>query len=657
MRVADSSARPKYGELLSPLRPHLPFLMLLGFLIVVGVWLANDYGNSWDEPANAQVGEAALRAYSGSLDYFSKPAILDHGPVYFMIFSSIGQLVHRLAPEWTVPDGRHLTNYFAFLISVILLYSLCLRSLAPRFALITTMLFVSQPVIFGYAFINQKDIPFMAFFLAALVLGMKMVDSMSAKAGPAEALARTASQASAPGLKVALNSEWHDLTLARRFGLVAVSGLAIAVSVDLVKTGVILRLTEAVISAAYRGHAFFPLQLIFQTLFSHAEQMPLTFYLQKLDKGFLYFSENAVPFLVLAPVILSSWALPSLGRIWGFEWKIIRNPLMIATGASIGLAIGIRQVGVFAIGLIGLYMALRWRGKAIFPVLVMSFFAGVVTVATWPYLWRNPLRHFLDSLALAANFPTHHTLFLGHRFVASRLPWTFFPTMLGIELTAPAVALIILGFAAAAWHTVKRRSRPSDFSILLIVWLAIPLLMLFFSKMTIYGNIRHLLFLLPPLFVLIGIALEAISSRIRWDWFRTLLASAIILPGLVAIVGLHPYEYIYYNTFVGGVEGARDRFELDRWCISLREGIEIVNAIAGQGAIVAVPPNPEIVVPFARQDLHLRNSLVEVPKADYVVSCNFKATGVWDTDGHTEIYVVARGNEALTSIWKRDVTP
>src|ERR1041384_5517648 len=55
----------------------------------------------------------------------------------------------------------------------------------------------------------------------------------------------------------------------------------------------------------------------------------------------------------------------------------------------------------------------------------------------------------------------------------------------------------------------------------------------------------------------------------RLPAIRLLLLVVLAFPGLYAIVRLHPYEYIYYNSFVGGIRGADGHFELDYWRTSL----------------------------------------------------------------------------------------
>ena len=60
------------------------------------------------------------------------------------------------------------------------------------------------------------------------------------------------------------------------------------------------------------------------------------------------------------------------------------------------------------------------------------------------------------------------------------------------------------------------------------------------------------------------------------------------LPGIIDGLRLHPYEYIYYNRLVGGVQGAFRRFELDYWGTSYREAAAYLDAAAPANATVWV---------------------------------------------------------------------
>ncbi len=43
---------------------------------------------------------------------------------------------------------------------------------------------------------------------------------------------------------------------------------------------------------------------------------------------------------------------------------------------------------------------------------------------------------------------------------------------------------------------------------------------------------------------------------------------------MTKLVELHPYEYLYYNQFVGGLEGASRRFVTDYWVNIMPEAVE-----------------------------------------------------------------------------------
>ena len=57
-------------------------------------------------------------------------------------------------------------------------YGLSKRFLTGPAALFATLLFATQPLIWGHAFISPKDIPFLSFFLLSLLSGLRLFDSL-----------------------------------------------------------------------------------------------------------------------------------------------------------------------------------------------------------------------------------------------------------------------------------------------------------------------------------------------------------------------------------------------------------------------------------------------------------------------------------------------
>ena len=90
---------------------------------------------------------------------------------------------------------------------------------------------------------------------------------------------------------------------------------------------------------------------------------------------------------------------------------------------------------------------------------------------------------------------------------------------------------------------------------------------------------RHFLFIFPPLAALAGIgcsgAVEA-TARLHRNAVIVLLAVAATSYTWTAgkLIKLHPYEYLYYNQLVGGLEGASRRFVTDYWVNIMPEAVE-----------------------------------------------------------------------------------
>jgi hypothetical protein len=88
---------------------------------------------------------------------------------------------------------------------------------------------------------------------------------------------------------------------------------------------------------------------------------------------------------------------------------------------------------------------------------------------------------------------------------------------------------------------------------------------------------RHFIFVLP----LIAVVAAVVANRglfwlARFPYRRTIYV-ALALYGFahVSIMAmLHPDQYVYYNAFVGGVEGAQHKFKLDYWANSYAEAVQ-----------------------------------------------------------------------------------
>jgi hypothetical protein len=236
----------------------------------------------------------------------------------------------------------------------------------------------------------------------------------------------------------------------------------------------------------------------------------------------------------------------------------------------------------------------------------------------WPYLWADPFNRLLEVLKHMSNNPTElAVLFDGQIFRANEMPRRYLPQVFAMTLTEPTWILFFAGLIVAirSFFVKKLISRPGArrtnqldknpssgivfrLNKLLLTWCnALPLhkqvdwraplvvlglfvfmlAYLLYNKPSVYDGFRHFMFITPPVFVFTGFSLQWL-----WEKLKPALWSAVVvlllLPGLVGIVRLHPYEYAYYNLFTGGVGGAYRVYETEYWLTCYKEAVEWTRA-------------------------------------------------------------------------------
>jgi hypothetical protein len=143
----------------------------------------------------------------------------------------------------------------------------------------------------------------------------------------------------------------------------------------------------------------------------------------------------------------------------------------------------------------------------------------------------------------------------------------------------------------------------------------LPVLVTIATQPAMYNGIRHFVFLTPPFAVLGGLAGAWIARRL-WLYGRIAAAAGAILliagvtSPIVEMVRLHPYEYTHFNHIAGGVAGARPRYMLDYWGLSMRQAsLELRALLAQRGetprdrpwTVAVCGPHPAVAVALGPQ--------------------------------------------------------
>lgn len=148
-------------------------LVLLFFLmyLIIGLGIFDDYGFSWDEATQRQIGLMNWRyIFDDDQEIFEERHINEryYGPV-FEIFLIFIERSLRLSDSRDIYLMRHLVTFLLFYASVYFFYVLCKTRFGSwKAGLLGSTLLILSPRIFAHAFYNSKDIPLLALFIISM---------------------------------------------------------------------------------------------------------------------------------------------------------------------------------------------------------------------------------------------------------------------------------------------------------------------------------------------------------------------------------------------------------------------------------------------------------------------------------------------------------
>jgi len=565
------------------MRQNRSIFILLALSLLVGIFILHQYGESWDDLSLQKYAARSLDAYRSWLlegEVQITPEDLgNYGPSYVMGVALASRFLGAFLPL-SLPDTRHLIYFVTFLTGLWAFYSLSLRWLSRTAAMAATLLLMTQPVFWGHAFINPKDTNFLAFFLLTLYFGFRLFDSPEP-----------------------LQPENIDTRNKRTLALL--SGLWLATVFGLfLFTDAFHTFITTLVQSAKAGNTNIVSWIASDLAKTDAEVYIKRYYVLFIQLRFVYFVLST---LILAFLYckLSSTTLSSLLSI-------------LLPAVFLGITTSIRILGPFAGLLVAIY-AIHKKGKQTIPALsVYAVIALIVMYSTWPYLWPAPIGRLIESLQIMSQYPWHgQVLFDGVQYASTDIPQRYLPVLLGIQLTEPVWVLFVAGLTVAIIGFVKKREYV-ELLVLALVWFFLPLAGFILLRAPLYDNFRQIFFILPPVFMLASVVFE----KIKQTPLQMVLIALALLPGLIGILRLHPYEYMYYNTLIGGERGAFRRFELDYWGTSYREAAAWMNEFATPDANVWVDGPSHLLEMYLRDGFHLFSGH-EVERAehyDYVVA-------------------------------------
>jgi hypothetical protein len=284
--------------------------------------------------------------------------------------------------------------------------------------------------------------------------------------------------------------------------------------------------------------------------------------------------------------------------VFSFAHGILEKKMLWIFGAAVfaGLALATKGNALFLFPTLACFsFASYWlkgaSGKMLFAGLGILLLSFPIALLAWPFL--------------LADFPSHviqHGEFLLSRGLGGNESWNSRPFFQLIGTTPPSMLFLIPFGGSQLVRAIFRGSASTEersVSVLLLVWSLIPLLRVSIPHADDFDGIRHWMEVLVPLVIVTSIGAQRIidffcrrfgnSSKARF-FLRSLLVSSLF-PTLWWNIANHPFQFIYYNQFVGGLGGAqRSGYGEagDYWGISYRNAMNWLNDEAPKGAVVYV---------------------------------------------------------------------
>ena len=462
---------------------YWPIIILVLVNLIIGWIVLPGFGESSDERSQKDYAERTIHAAVSivtqgvmPLSFIQeKPMQGSHGPAFIVVVTLLGELFLKGRDSIDKLNFYHFLYFLMFQVGVVSLYFLARRWVSRTASFGVALLFNTQPILLGQAFMNPKDIIFMSLMTASAALGLWMIDRN--------------------GKSPVVNNRhpWSDLR----------SFFCAFLGADVWLAGMLLGFTSAI--------------------------------------------------RMVAPIV--------------------------------GLVIFV-------------YLLLTRKWQAFPRLLAYGLIAFSFMIVCWPYVWPDPVGRLLDSVINSTNYPgVHLTLFKGVLFKSEDIPLTYLPVLLALQLTG--TTLLLSGTGAFSFLKKIRW----DLMALVLIWFVLPVSAAIMGKFHLYNNLRQVFFILPPLFLLAGLGLDWLFMAIKRPAVRWLFVFLVVLPGLYANITLYPYQYIYYNPFVGGVQGAYRNYDLDYWNLAYKEAQEYINLRAIPNANIYIDKSKNLAQTFARDDI------------------------------------------------------
>lgn len=209
----------------------------------------------------------------------------------------------------------------------------------------------------------------------------------------------------------------------------------------------------------------------------------------------------------------------------------------------------------------------------------------------------------------------------------------------------------------------KLKGSTSEISIWLILvsWLVIPVAAIYLFHSVLYDAWRQMFFIYP---IIVLISLRGLNFLYHWleqihlqSNVIQIIAGFLLLWGLIEpvwfMIRYHPFENVYFNVFAGDPTTLRQRFEMDYWGLSYKQGIDYIlanNSSKNIKIFVSDPPGLD----YINSGLSSENKSRLIPVKDPEDANYFVSVFRWHPDNYdypNEFYSISVLGEKIMVVY------
>jgi hypothetical protein len=232
-------------------------------------------------------------------------------------------------------------------------------------------------------------------------------------------------------------------------------------------------------------------------------------------------------------------------------------------------------------------------------LLALYFFVMVgLVIVFWPFLWSDPLGHFLEALGNMAKFRWAPRIIFEAEYVkASNLPWHYVPTW--ISITTPPLYLVL--FAIGCLGILKncilniRYLWRNDNQLQDLIFMGFcigPVIAVIALHSVLYNGWRHVYFIYPTFILITVVGLHWLWSAVKFSNILKTIIAIIVIGSLantsVWMIQNHPLQNLYFNSLTKDWD---KKYEVDYWGLAYKPLLEAILRQDASQSISIFPGN------------------------------------------------------------------